>query len=57
MRAAVPLPLKGGGAPYVGFANASIPFLFPPKKNEPPMGGSLILPEFVLKKPKVPDLA
>jgi len=56
--AAVPLPLKGAAGPLplkgltplakIGFANASIPSPFP-AKNEPPMGDSSALPEFVPK--------
>ena len=51
--AAVPLPLKGCALTKIGFANASITSLFP-TKNEPPIRGSLILPEFVLKNQRFP---
>ena len=41
-------PLKGCALTKIGSANTSIPSPFP-TKNEPPMRGSLILPEFVPK--------
>ena len=57
--AAVPLPLKGGGgaasiegavAPYEDWLRQCFyPLSRSPQKNEPPMRGSLILPEFVPK--------
>ena len=47
--------IEGAGAPYEDWLRQCFyPLPFPLKKNEPPMRGSLILPEFVLKNQRFP---
>lgn len=61
-----PVPIESGArrtsieglCPYEDWLRQCFyPLLNPPTKNEPPMRGSLALPEFVSKNPNFPDLA